>query len=54
MCKELRENKAEQDKLQQRLNELKDQERQLDEERNQRKKIQETAELVRLKRVIYV
>ena len=54
MCKELRENKAEQDKLQQRLNELKDQERQLDEERNQRKNIQETAELVRLKWVIYV
>ncbi|XP_073229610.1 uncharacterized protein [Porites lutea] len=49
LCKELRENKAEQDKLQQRLNELKDQERQLDEERNQRKKIQETAELTEQK-----
>lgn len=49
MRKELQENKAEQDMLQQRLNELKEQERQLDEERNERKKIQETAELVRLK-----
>lgn len=45
LCKELQENRAEQDKLQQRLNELKEHERKLEEERQKRSDTQQTAEM---------
>lgn len=48
LCKELQENRAEQDKLQQRLNELKEHERKLEEERQKRSDTQQTAEMVRI------
>ena len=47
LCKELQENRAEQDELQQRLNALKEHERQLEEERRKRSDTQELAEKVR-------
>ena len=48
LCKELQENRVEQDKLQQRLNELKEHERKLEEERQNRSDTQQTAEMVRI------
>ena len=47
LCKELQENRVEQDKLQQRLNELKEHEQKLEEERQERSDTQQTAEMVR-------
>lgn len=48
LCQELQENRVEQDKLQQRLNELKEHERKLEEERKSRSDTQQTAEMVRI------
>lgn len=47
LCKELQENRAEQDKLQQRLNQLKQHEQKLEEDRKKRSEDQQTAEMVR-------
>ena len=49
LCKDLQENRAEQDKLQQRLNELKEHEQRLEDERKKKTEIQRTAEMVRKK-----
>lgn len=48
LCKDLQENRAEQDELQRRLNVLKEQEHKLEEERRKRSEIQQRAEMVRL------
>lgn len=45
LCKDLQENRAEQDKLQQRLNELKEHEQRLEDERKKKTEIQRTAEM---------
>lgn len=45
LCKELQENRAEQDKLQQRLNQLKQHEQKLEEDRKKRSEDQQTAEM---------
>ena len=47
LCKELQENRAEQDKLQQRLNQLKEHEQKLEVDRKKRSEDQQTAEMVR-------
>lgn len=47
LCKELQDNRAEQEKLLKRLNQLKEHERRLEEERSKETEIQNTAEMVR-------